>query len=65
MASREVAAKAIGELKAKGMQVNEVSAPELAKMRSEIKPVIEKYSAAYDPAIVSTFKSEIERVQKF
>ncbi len=65
VASREVAAKAIGELKAKGMQVNEVGAPELAKMRSEIKPVIEKYSAAYDPAIVSTFKSEIERVQKF
>jgi tripartite ATP-independent transporter DctP family solute receptor len=65
VASRDVAAKAIGELKAKGMQVNEVSAPELAKMRNEIKPVIDKYSAAYDPAIVSTFKSEVERVQKF
>jgi tripartite ATP-independent transporter DctP family solute receptor len=65
VASRDVAAKAIGELKAKGMQVNEVSAAELAKMRNEIKPVIEKYSAAYDPAIVSTFKSEVERVQKF
>ena len=47
------------------MIVNEVSAAELAKMRTEIKPVIEKYSAAYDPAVVSTFKSEVERVQKF
>ena len=65
VASREAAGKSINELKAKGMQVNEVSAQELAKMRSEIKPVIEKYSAAYDPTIVSTFKSELERVQKF
>lgn len=65
VASREVGAKAIGELKAKGMQVNEVSAPELAKMRAEVKPIYEKFSASYDPAIVSTFKSELERVQKF
>ena len=65
VASREAAGKAIGELKAKGMQVNEVPAAELAKMRAEIKPVIEKYSAAYEPAIVSTFKSEVDRVQKF
>jgi tripartite ATP-independent transporter DctP family solute receptor len=65
VASREAAGKSIGELKAKGMIVNEVPAAELAKMRTEIKPVIEKYSAAYDPAVVSTFKSEVERVQKF
>jgi len=65
VASREAAAKSIGELKAKGMLVNEVPAAELAKMRTEIKPVIEKFSAAYEPAIVSTFKSEVERVQKF
>ena len=65
VASREAAGKAIGELKAKGMQVNEVPAAELAKMRAEIKPVIDKYSAAYDPAVVSTFRSEVDRVQKF
>jgi hypothetical protein len=34
-------------------------------MRAEIKLVIDKYSAAYDPAVVSTFRSEVERVQKF
>jgi TRAP-type C4-dicarboxylate transport system substrate-binding protein len=65
VASREAAGKAIGELKAKGMLVNEVPAAELAKMRAEIKLVIDKYSAAYDPAVVSTFRSEVERVQKF
>ena len=65
VASREAAGKAIGELKAKGMQVNEVPAAELAKMRAEIKPVVDKYTAAYDPAVVSTFKSEVDRVQKF
>ena len=30
---------------------------------ADIKPVIDKYSAAYDPAVVSTFRSELERVQ--
>ncbi len=65
VASREAAGKAIGELKAKGMLVNEVPAAELAKMRAEIKPVIDKYSAAYEPAIVTTFKSEVDRVSKF
>ncbi|MES2993334.1 MAG: TRAP transporter substrate-binding protein [Pseudomonadota bacterium] len=65
VASREAAGKAIGELKAKGMQINEVGAAELAKMRADIKPVIDKYSAAYDPAVVSTFRSEVDRVQKF
>ena len=65
VASRDAAGKAIGELKAKGMQINEVGAAELAKMRSDIKPIVEKFSAAYEPAIVSTFKSELDRVQKF
>lgn len=63
--SREVAAKAVGELKAKGMQYNEISPAELARMRAEVKPVHDKFSASYDPAIVATFHSELERVQKF
>ncbi|CAN5364126.1 TRAP transporter substrate-binding protein [soil metagenome] len=63
--SREAGVKAIGELKAKGMQVNEIAPAELARMRAEVKPVQEKFSAAYDPAVMSTFKSELERVQKF
>ena len=63
--SREVSGKALGELKAKGMIYNDVPAAELAKMRAEVKPVYDKFSAAYDPAVVTLFKSELERVSKF
>jgi tripartite ATP-independent transporter DctP family solute receptor len=62
--SREVSAKALGELTAKGMVYNDVPPAELAKMRAAVKPVYDKFSAAYDPAIVTLFKSEIERVSK-
>jgi len=63
--SREVSGKALGELKAKGMVYNDVPAAELAKMRAEVKPVYDKFSAAYDPAVVTLFKAELERVSKF
>src|SRR4051812_38934356 len=42
--------KALGELKAKGMQYNDVAPAELARMRDATKPVIDKFSAEYDPA---------------
>jgi tripartite ATP-independent transporter DctP family solute receptor len=63
--SRDVAAKAIVELKAKGMQVNELSPAEQARMRTAVKPVYDKFSAAYDPAVVGTFRSELDRIAKF
>ena len=62
--SREVSSKALGELTAKGMVYNDVPPAELAKMRAAVRPVYEKFSAAYDPAIVTLFKSELERVSK-
>ena len=62
--SREVSSKAANELKAKGMVLNEISASEQARMRSEVKPVHEKFAASYDPAVVKLFKSELERVSK-
>jgi tripartite ATP-independent transporter DctP family solute receptor len=63
--SREASAKALGELTAKGMLYNDIPPAELAKMRAEVQPVYAKFSAAYDPAIVTLFKSELERVSKF
>ena len=63
--SREVSAKALGELTGKGMVYNDIPAAELAKMRAEVRVVYDKFSAAYDPAIVTLFKSELERVSKF
>ena len=64
VASREVSSKAVAELKAKGMIHNEISAAEMARMRAAVKPVHEKFAAAYDPAIVTLFNSELERVSK-
>ncbi|MCC2675779.1 MAG: transporter substrate-binding protein [Ramlibacter sp.] len=62
--SREVSSKALGELKAKGMIYNDIPPAELAKMRAAVKPVYDKFSGAYDPAIVNLFKTELERVSK-
>ena len=64
-ASRDVAGKAVAELKAKGMTVNELTPAEQARMRAAVKPIHDKFSGEYDPAIVSTFKGELDRIQKY
>ena len=63
-ASRAAAQKAVAELQAKGMQFNEVSAAEQARMRDIAKPVVEKFAASYDPAIVKLYNDELARVRK-
>jgi TRAP-type transport system periplasmic protein len=60
--SREQAQVAVQELKDKGMQVNEIAAAELDRMRAKVKPVADKFAAQYDPALVKLFNSELERV---
>jgi len=62
--SRAAAQKAVGELQAKGMQFNEVGAAEQARMRDIAKPVIEKFAASYDPAIVKLYNDELAKVRK-
>ncbi|MEY2685033.1 MAG: hypothetical protein RJA09_2177 [Pseudomonadota bacterium] len=62
--SREVSSKAVAELKAKGMVLNEIAPAEQARMRAEVKPVHDKFAASYDPAVVRLFRSELERVSK-
>jgi len=54
----------VGELKAKGMIYNDIAPGEIARMRAEVKPVYDKFAASYDPAVMSLFKSELERVSK-
>ena len=63
-ASRAAAQKAVAELQAKGMQFNEVSAAEQGRMRDIAKPVVEKFAASYDPAIVTLYNAELARVRK-
>jgi len=62
--ARSASAKALGELKAKGMQHNEIAPAELARMRAAVKPVADRFSAEYDQAKVKLFNAELERVQK-
>lgn len=62
--SREAANKAVRELEAKGMQYNEVSPAEQARMRQIAKPVTDRFLASYDPAIVKLYKEQLSRLQK-
>lgn len=62
--SRAAAQKAVGELQAKGMQYNELSVAEQACMRQVAKPVVERFIAAYDPAIVKLYTAELARIRK-
>jgi tripartite ATP-independent transporter DctP family solute receptor len=62
--ARMASAKALGELKAKGMQYDEIAPAELGRMRAAVKPVAERFSAEYDPSKVKLFNAELERVQK-
>jgi TRAP-type transport system periplasmic protein len=61
--SRDMAGKALAALKAKGMQVNELAPAEVTRMRAAVKPIHEKFSAEYDPAIVKTFRVEMDNIQ--
>jgi tripartite ATP-independent transporter DctP family solute receptor len=61
--SRASSTKALAELKAKGMEVNELPPAELARMRTLLKPVADKFSASYDPAFMRDFNAEMDRIR--
>jgi TRAP-type transport system periplasmic protein len=62
--SRAASGKALAELKAKGMQVNELSPAELTRMRAQLKPVADKFAASYDPGFMRDFNAEMDRIRK-
>jgi tripartite ATP-independent transporter DctP family solute receptor len=62
--SRAAAQKAVGELKAKGMEYNELAPAEQARMQAIAKPVIDKFAATYDPATVKLYNEELARIRK-
>jgi tripartite ATP-independent transporter DctP family solute receptor len=62
--SREQTAKALAELKAKGMAFNEIPPEEIAKMREKVKPVIDKYTKEVGEDLVKQAYAEIEKVRK-
>jgi tripartite ATP-independent transporter DctP family solute receptor len=60
--SRDASAGARKELEGK-MQVNDVPAATLARMRELTRPVADKFAASYDPAMVKIYRAEMEKVQ--
>ncbi|MFT3718818.1 TRAP transporter substrate-binding protein [Pseudorhodoferax sp.] len=62
--SRAAAQKAIGELQAKGMQYNTIAPAEQARMQAIVKPVLEKFAASYDPAMVKLYNDELAKLRK-
>jgi tripartite ATP-independent transporter DctP family solute receptor len=62
--SRAAAQKALGELQAKGMQYNAPTPAEQARMRDIAQPVINKFAAEYDQAIVKLYNDELARIRK-
>ncbi|MDQ8020930.1 MAG: TRAP transporter substrate-binding protein [Moraxellaceae bacterium] len=63
-ASRAAAAKAVADLKAAGMQYNDVSPAELARMRQIAQQATEHFTAQYDPAVVKLYRDELSRISK-
>jgi tripartite ATP-independent transporter DctP family solute receptor len=62
--SRDLDARALAEMKAKGLVVNEIAPEERARMAEKVKPVIEKYTSVVGPELVKQTYAEIERVTK-
>jgi len=60
--SREAQDQALATLK-KTMQVNEIPPAELAKIRTKVKPVVDKYSAEVGPDLVKQLYAEIDKVR--
>ena len=61
--SRDLDAKVLAEMKAKGLIVNEISPEERVRMRDKVKPVIEKYTAVVGPDLVKQAYAEIEKAR--
>jgi tripartite ATP-independent transporter DctP family solute receptor len=56
--------KALAELKAKGMNFNDIAPAEFARMQETTKAVAERFSADFDQGKVKLFNAELERVRK-
>ena len=62
-AAREMTEKSRKVMTDHGMQLNEISPAEIARMREAIQPVTDKYAAQLDPELVKAFRAELEKVK--
>jgi tripartite ATP-independent transporter DctP family solute receptor len=58
------ARSAIADLKAAGMQVNEVAPAEMERMRAATKPVADKFLPQYDPEVVRVYQAEVAKINR-
>ncbi|PAU65420.1 ABC transporter substrate-binding protein [Pseudomonas sp. PIC25] len=59
--TREEAAKALAQLKEKGMQVNEISAEEVQRMREQAQPAIQKVIDTVGAELFQQVQAELEK----
>jgi TRAP-type transport system periplasmic protein len=61
--SRDTEVKAAEQLKAQGMQLTELSADEIARLREKVKPVVEKFSKDVSETAVKELYAEVEKAR--
>jgi TRAP-type transport system periplasmic protein len=61
--TREADAKIVDELRAKGMQINEIDAQETARMKEQLQPVVDKHTKTIGEDLVARTYEEIEKVR--
>jgi tripartite ATP-independent transporter DctP family solute receptor len=62
-AARDADVKARETLKKRGMQISEISAPELARIRAKVKPVVDKYAAQLPEDVRKEFFAEVDKAR--
>ena len=62
--SRAAQASILEELKKNGMQVTELPAAEVAKLREKMKPVIAKHAASVGEATVNAMMADLAKLRK-
>jgi TRAP-type transport system periplasmic protein len=63
-ANRDLNDQYLQALKKTGLQINEVPAAEVARMRAKVQPVVDKYSAQIGGTLVKDLYAEIEKARK-
>ena len=63
-ANRDLNAKYLESLKKAGMQVNEIPAAEVDRMRAKVQPVVDKFSKQIGGTLVKDLYAEIDKARK-
>jgi len=61
--SREANEKSMQTLRGYGMQITELSAEEIDRMRQKVKPVTDKYTQSIGPDLVAEVQAQIQKVR--